>query len=118
MKKYYGFTFIELIIFIVVTAIIASSILLAATTALKYSYFPQSEIIAAETASKCAEWFIGQRNINGFSCTAGNTVPTFCTAPTGYIISANVTCPTSFEVITINVTGRGNAKLQLELADY
>ena len=122
MKRHRGFTYIELIVFIVVTGIIASSILLAATTTLRFSAFPQREIVATQTAAKCIEWFFGQRNMNGFSSVAcGTTVPTFCNSglPTGYSIATNVDCTVAnYKTINVTVSGSGDAKLSIQLVDY
>lgn len=123
MKKNCGFTIIELIVFIVVALIIATNILLPATNALRYSYFPQRTIVATQTAAQCSEWLIGQRDIAGYASIAcGAYTSNFCSnasAPTGYFITANVNCSVANnKSITILVTGYGGANLSLNFANY
>jgi len=119
MKKHYGFTLIELIIFIIVIAIIAGN--LALFMSVKSSYFPEHNMTASQLATKCAEWFIGQRKINGFNnISCGSTTPGFCTSTiSGYTVSTSTDCSDSqYKDVTITVTGKGNAQLKLRLADY
>lgn len=123
MKKY-GFTFIELIIFIAIIGIVASTVLLALNRTVQYAPYLYQQNAATHVAAKCAEWYLGQRYRNGYSSIAlGSTVPAFCTTPSGYTIATNVTQTTigsdsNFKTITISVEGRGNASLSLLMADY
>lgn len=124
MKKHRGFTLIELVMFIVITSILASGILLSFITVLNKTPVVLQNSIASQTAKQCAEWFLGQRRINGFSnFTCNATVPAFCTAPTGYTLTSNCTTTaisgdSNYKTITITVSGAGNAGLSLLLADY
>lgn len=126
MRKIIGFTLIELIIFIVVTAVLATTILVALNNALIKSPLDRQNIIALETAQQCMEWYLGQRRINGFAsitCSASPPTPTLCTAPTGYSFNNSISCitlnsDTNYKLITITVSGNGDATLNSLIADY
>lgn len=111
IKKIKGFTLIELVIFIVITSILASTILLSFNTALQKTPVSRENNIAAQTVKKCMEWYIGQRQLNGFSSiSTGTTVPSFCTAPAGYTVTVNVATTTyngdnNYKTITVTVNG-------------
>ena len=111
IKKVKGFTLIELVIFIVITSILASTILLAFNAALRETPTARENNIATQTAKKCIEWYVGQRQLNGYTSVAtGTTVPSFCTAPAGYTVTVNVATTTyngdnNYKTITVTVTG-------------
>ncbi len=120
-----GFTLIELIIFIVVTGILASTISLVFVNALNNAPSINQQMIATVTAEKCMEWYLGQRRLNGWSSVTcpSTTVPSFCTAPSGYSLSTNVSCTTisgdsHYQTITVTVSGNGKAALTLLIAGY
>lgn len=125
MTKQDGFTLIEVIIFIVVTSLLATTILLAFSNSLSKGPTFLQNMIATQTGRKCMEWYIGQRWLNGYnsiSCPS-TTVPSFCTAPTGYTLSVNVSCTTinsdaNYKTITVTVTGKGNVDLTTLVANY
>lgn len=125
MIKNKGFSLIELILFIVVTAILASTLLLAFNNVLVNSDTSRNQIVAQMTAQQCMEWFVGQRLSNGYSSIAcpSTTVPSFCTAPSGYTISVNSACTTissdaNYKTITVTVSGNGDASLTTLIANY
>jgi len=124
MKKQKGFTLIELVMFIVITSILASAILLSFVTAMSKTPTILQNTIAMQTAKQCMEWVIGQRRINGYnSITCNSTVPTFCTVPTGYTLTSSCHSTTiggdnNYETITVTVSGLGNAVLNLLIANY
>jgi len=123
--KQSGFTLIEVVIFIVVTAILARTILLVFSNALVKTPNTLHNMIAAQTAKRCIEWYIGQRDLNGyssFSCPS-SSIPSFCTVPSGYSLSVNVACTTinsdaNYQTITVTVSGTGNASLTTLVANY
>jgi type II secretory pathway pseudopilin PulG len=127
MKKQGGFTLIELIIFIIITSILGTTILLAFVYALNTSPTTSRNAIADLAAQQCAEWFMGQRQLNGYSsisCTNPNT-PSYCSSnmPAGYTISTSCTATTissdsNYETLSIIVSGNGNAALTLVLGNY
>jgi type II secretory pathway pseudopilin PulG len=125
MKKQHGFSFIELIIFIVVSGILATTILLSLTTVLLKAPILHQQMIANELAEQCMEWFIGQRKLLGFSqlTCPSNPTPTICSAPSGYTITNTVSCTTingdsNYKTIVVNVSGAGDAVLTSLIADY
>jgi type II secretory pathway pseudopilin PulG len=124
MKKQQGFTLIELIMFIIVTSILATTILLAFVTALNKTPVVLQNMIADQVAKQCMEWFVGQRRMNGYnSITCNSTTPTFCSAPSGYTISTSCNTTTisgdsNYETIAVTVSGLGNASLSYLMAVY
>lgn len=125
MKKCQGFTLIELILFIIITSLLASTILLVMNTVLQKVPAMQNQIIAEQTAQKCMGWFVGQRKLVGYSTLTcpNTTTPSFCTAPSGYTISTNVSCTTlsgdtNYKSITVTISGLGDAVLTTLIASY
>jgi prepilin-type N-terminal cleavage/methylation domain-containing protein len=129
MRKQAGFSLIELIVFIIITSILASAILFSYVSALGKSPTLLQNTIATQTARQCAEWYLGQRRVNGYSsvsgtnCTSSLTLPSFCTVPSGYTLAATcsqttVRSDTKYETITLTVSGAGSAALTLLLGDY
>jgi len=128
-KKLNGFTFIELIIFIIVTGILASTILLTFVGSLNNAPIILKNTIAAQTVKQCAEWYLGQRRLNGYTnlsganCAGTLSIPSFCSTPSGYTISGTCSQTTlssdnQYETITLTVGGAGNAALTLLLGNY
>jgi type II secretory pathway pseudopilin PulG len=125
LKKNAGFTLIELVMFIIVTGILAAALLLALSMGLVKTPNQQQAIIATNTARQCMEWIVGQRRLNGYSTyTCGaSTTPSFCTAPSGYTVSASFACTTisgdsNYDTVTVTVGGKGRATLKQLLASY
>ena len=124
MKKYSGFSLIELVIFIIITGILAKGILLSMSAVSSNSPTSLQNIIATQAAQQCIEWFIGQENLNGYSSiTCNSTTPAFCTAPSGYTVSSSCSTTTisgdsNYETITVTVTGAGNATLTYVMASH
>lgn len=125
-----GFTLIELIIFIMVTSILAATLLLSAKTALLGIPPVHYEQMAIELADQCMEGFIGERRLLGYNnallaCSATPTLPTVCTAPAGFTVSATITCTptlagdaTTSKTVTVAVDGLGQATFSMLLASY
>jgi VCBS repeat-containing protein len=126
MKKHIGYSLIELILFIVVTGILATTILLALVNIGLKTPIDRQQIIALENAQQCMEWYLGQRRLNGFSgitCSASPSTPTICALPSGYSFSNSITCTTlssdtNYKLITVTVSGSGDASLTSLIADY
>jgi type II secretory pathway pseudopilin PulG len=125
MKKLAGFTLIELVLFIMLTSILASTILLSVRTTLKATPVQHDNYIAFQSARACLDGMLGEKALFGlafFSCPS-TTVPGNCLAPTGYNLAVNIACTTlngdtSFETITVTVTGTGSATLTALIANY
>lgn len=125
MTRQTGFTLIEVIIFIIVTSMLAISMLLVFTNSLQKAPTFLQNMVATQTAKKCLDWYVGQRWLKGYnsiSCPS-NTVPGFCRVPTGYTLNVNVVCTTintdaNYQTITVRVSGKGNASLTTLVANY
>ncbi len=135
MKKKRGFTLMELIIFIVISGIIANTIAMSYSTIFGRRMAPSSSIVGQQTiisqaAIRCMEGFLGQRAIKNFaSIQTGTTLHTLCAAPAGatYSISSNVTDytldgATKYKKIDISLkeisTGKTVTTLSTIIADY
>lgn len=128
MKRTYieaGFTIIEILIFIVVTSLLMSTMLIGAYTALRSSPDTHHQIIALQTAERCMEYFLDQRRLNGYTALACPSSPTAsaCSAPSGYSVSTSVTCTTwnsdnGFKTITVSVSGLSAVSLSTQIGSY
>lgn len=129
MRKQVGFTLIELIMFIIITSILASAILLAYIGALQNSPTLLQNTIATQTAKQCAEWYLGQRRLRGWSIVSGAncisplSTPSVCATPSNYTLTASCSATTvrgdsNYELLTFTVSGSGSASLTLLLGKY
>ena len=123
MKITRGFTIIELLIFIVVTGLLASVGGLALRMVATSIPAGHGSLVALETARQCMEYFSGQNARNGYASITcpSSTVPSYCTVPTGYTLAVNITCTTisgdtNYKTIQVSVGGNGNATLTLLIA--
>lgn len=128
-KKSNGFTLIELVTFIIITGILASTILLTFINSLYKVPVVLQNTIATQIVKQCAEWYLGQRRLNGYSilsganCISSLTIPSFCSIPSGYTLTGTCSQTTisgdnQYETITLTVSGTGSAKLTLLLGNY
>ena len=123
MKKYLGFSLIELIIFIVVLAIVALGILLSVEVALEQSPNLEFNTRALELAQGRIELILEQKKELGFAsfsdpCNQA-TPPNICTNVTGYTIASNIVpSGDDFKIITVTVTGKGRSQLTTLVANY
>jgi type II secretory pathway pseudopilin PulG len=120
-----GFTLIELVIFVVITSIIASTIFIAEKTSLIGSPSATKQIAANMLAQQCMEKLLGSRRLKGYNTLSCPSSPsgTLCSTSGGYTVTANVTCTTlngnsNFKTITVTVSGNATAKLQTLIANY
>jgi prepilin-type N-terminal cleavage/methylation domain-containing protein len=132
IKKQRGFTLVELIIFIVITGLLASTILLSMRIALVSTPITHYQFIANQLANQCMEGFIGERHLltsgynnTNLACSPTPPLPSVCSSPTGYTTSAAITCTptlsgdaTNSKTVTVTVTGLANATLTLLMAGY
>jgi len=125
MKKAQGYTLIELVIFIIITSLLVSAVLLSISISSLKTPTTHTKVIATQTAQECMEWLLGQRRINGFNNLAcpNTTTPSFCSVPTGYNISTNISCTTiagdsNYKTITVTVSGLGDATLTTLIGNY
>jgi prepilin-type N-terminal cleavage/methylation domain-containing protein len=116
--KHSGFTMIEVIIFIIVSGILASVAVSAMQIFLNNSNNIRQGYTAELIARECIEGYIGERNVYGyatFTCPSTTVLP-YCTTQTGYNISVNLVCSTfntdtNYQTLTVTVSGLGNATL-------
>jgi len=122
MKNELGFSLIELVLFIIIMALVVTAV---AVIGLPFLSAPKvhQDIFAKEAAARCMEWYLGQNYINGYSSITcpNTTVPSFCTSPTGYTLSVDITCTTynsdtNYKTIVVTVTGLGDASLSYMIA--
>jgi type II secretory pathway pseudopilin PulG len=114
-----GFSLIELIAFIIISALLANTLLLSLNASLTATPQVQNQYIANKLADSCMGWYVGQTRLNGFSATNCSNTPmpnqnTFCPSTVGNFNTAiTVYCTTdlSYETIIVTVTGPGNATL-------
>lgn len=111
-----GFTLVELVVFIIVLGILAGGLLRAYSAVFLGTANSSKMTVVSGLAAKCVGWYIGQRRIYGYGSinVPGTTVPSFCTAPTGYNITTsanNTTIPpdtiSNYKTITVNVSCGG-----------
>lgn len=118
---------IELIIFIVVAGITIPGVVSMLSTVLKHTSAVQLQSPAIESVSQCLEWYLNTRykqNYDAITCPS-TTVPAFCSVPTGYTISVDVSCVTkygdltsNYKQIAVTVNGQGSATNSLIIANY
>lgn len=125
MNKMHGFTLIEVVIFIVATAILAAAVLLAGRTSILSAPVTSNQVGANFLAQQCMEWLLGRRVLNGYNTMSCPSTPTgaMCTAPSGFTITPSVTCTTlgsdtNFKTLTVVVSGNGSATLRTLIANY
>lgn len=125
MIKHAGFTLIEMLLLIVVVGLLGNTILLTLVPASQGTPLLINGTVAAQTATRCMEWFSGQRLLNGYDSVPcpSSSVPSFCSVPSGYTISVDVACTTlnsdaAYKTVTVTVGGNGSATLSTLLADY
>tara|TARA_R110000868_G_scaffold290766_5_gene550932 strand:- start:204 stop:590 length:387 start_codon:yes stop_codon:yes gene_type:complete len=124
-KQPLGFTLIEVLVFIVVTSLVMSTLLLGAMTALRSAPTTHQQWVAMQTAQQCMEWFLDQRRLLGYSAlTCPSTPsPTACTAPTGLSVSTSISCTTwnsdaNYKTITVAVSGLASVTLTAQVGSY
>lgn len=120
-----GFSLVEMVIFIVIVAIISTSLMKGAESVLAYTPGLNNETQAIEAADRCIDWYVGQRYMKGYdNVSTGTTTPSYCTVPTGFTITTNVALTSmfsetnAFKTVTVTIGGNGNASMSLLLSDY
>lgn len=120
-----GFTLIEILLVIIILGMFGSAMVISLRNSVSQTPKLLNHAVALQTARQCTEWFIGQRQLNGFSSIPcpSTSVPSFCTAPSGYTLSVAISCTTissdtNYKTLTVTVSGNGNATLSTLFASY
>jgi len=124
-RRQAGFTFIEVLVLIIVTSLVMSTLLFGVSTALRGAPSTEQQWVAVQTARQCQEWFLEQRRLQGYgnlSCPSSPTAAA-CAAPSGYSVSTAVSCTTwngdtQYKTITVTVSGLASASLFSQIGDY
>lgn len=125
MSRQAGFTLIEILVFIVVSSLLMSVILVGANTAMRDAPSTHNQWVAIQTARRCMEWFLQQRQLNGYSALTCPSTPSAaaCSTPSGYSVSTSVACTTwnsdsGYKTLTVSVSGKSTATLSTQLGEY
>ncbi|MBA3661724.1 MAG: type II secretion system protein [Gammaproteobacteria bacterium] len=121
----HGFTLIEVLIFIVVSSMLMTTLLLGSNFALQNSPSLHQQWVANEVARSCMDWFLQQKKMKGYDTYACPTTPatTNCIKPVGYTVTASIACKTwntdtNYKTITVNVTGLSSTSLSTQVGNY
>ncbi len=117
-----GFTFLELVIFIVIIGILAAGLLSAFNVFLQKQPSVQAATLANSLAAQRMEIILGQKKISGFSAYSDPCPgPAICSVPTGYTVTSSIANnwnnDTNYNVITVSVTGKATASLTTMVAN-
>ncbi len=123
-SKQRGFTLIELVLFIIITGILARTILVSFQNTLVYVPVVHKDLLATQLADECMEGFLGERRLLGYSsallaCSTTPTMPSICDPSA----SATITCTntlagdtTTSKIVTVSIAG--TATLTMLMANY
>jgi Tfp pilus assembly protein PilV len=122
-----GVSLVEVIIFIVIIAVLATGLFVALATPLRGS--PQAGLMdmAAELSQQRLELILAQRRAVGFAAFSDPCVPgpgpAVCTPPTGYNVNSTIVAgwggdPSNYKVISVNVSGLFTATASALVANY
>lgn len=121
----HGFTLIEVLVFIVVSSLLMTTIMLGAMTALRSAPSVHQQWVALQTARQCMEWYLEQRRLRGYTILTCPSTPSAsaCSAPAGYSVSTNIACTTwnsdsAYKTITVSVSGLAAVSLTAQVGDY
>lgn len=117
-----GFTFLELVVFIIIIGILAAGLLSSFNLFLQKQPSVQAATIANSLAAQRMEIILGQKKISGFSSYSDPCPgPTICSVPTGFTVTSTITpnwnSDTNYNTITVNVTGNATASLTTLVAN-
>jgi Tfp pilus assembly protein PilE len=120
MHPMQAFTYLELIVFVIVTGLLMQVIFLSTNTVLLNTPSQANQWIALQSARQCMEWFSTQRKLNGYTSITcpSTTTPAVCTVPNGFSINTTIACTTwnadtTYKTVTIKVSGLSSASLSM-----
>lgn len=125
MKKNGGFTLVELLIFIVLVGIVIG-IFITLNFSLRYIHKVDPQTAAINLAVQRMELILEQKKLLGFDsfqdpCQVNPSLNS-CAVPTGYVVNATIDLnwqgDTNYKVITVQITGDGDAILKTLVAKY
>ena len=125
-SKKAGFTLIEVLMFIIVSGLLFDTLMMGGNLVLQNSSNLHKNLVAIETAQRCMEYFVQQIRASGNSpyYPCGQTITASqCYAPTGYTVSAYVSCTTwnadsNYSTLTVTVSGTSSAVLSFQFANF
>ena len=119
-----GFTLIELILFIIIVGLLASTVMVGLQYTLNNIPAVHKDLLATQLADQCMEGFIGERRLLGYSnaalaCSNTPTMPSVCNGT----VSATITCVNTLpgdtatsKLVTLSISG--SATLTFLMASY
>lgn len=113
-----GFSLIEVIVFTVVLGVVASSMLLPMTTALRQQPQSMQQGIAVELAHERMDLILADRHFRGFAHFSDpcERITGLCQAPSGYTLRATITPgwqgDARYKQIRVEVTGKSEASVE------
>jgi type II secretory pathway pseudopilin PulG len=120
MNTIRGFTFIEVIVFIIVIGIAAAGVLLSFNTVLSQSHQPTQILKATQLANARLNLILLYGLSGNYSDPCVTTpVPAACTplityaTAEGFTVSSNYSTVGSVTTATVSVSGKGNAQLSM-----
>jgi type II secretory pathway pseudopilin PulG len=125
MRRHSGFTLIEILVFIIVSSLVMTTLLLSGVSSLRQAPGIHQREIALQTARRCMEWFLQQRRLNGYNALSCPSTPSAsaCTAPSGYAVSTSISCTawnsdSGYKIITVSVSGLASTSLTAQIGNY
>lgn len=122
LKKIYGFSLVEMVLFIVVVGLAMGTLLLPLLNTLKRTSTHYYQMTAVQLAQERMALILGQARLNGYTSLADPCPAAgICTLPSGtlgsYTVSAAITPTTinseaNYKLVTVTVSGSGSAELK------
>lgn len=117
-----GFTLIEMTVFIVVIAVIITTVLLPVLDGLPDMTKQNNGLVALWLAQERMELILSNRRFVGYSTLAdpcdASPSSANCSVPTGFTVTSSIVTSGSQKNITVTVSGSGNAVLNSFVASY
>ena len=119
-----GFTLIEILVFIVVSSLLMSVMLIGINTALRSTPTIHNQWQAIRLARQCIDWYYRLREVEGYSYSGlacGATAA--CGTLPGFGVIATITCnpwnnDPDYKTITVNVTGLSSITMTGLIGDF
>lgn len=121
-----GFTIIEMVIFVVIVGLAVGTVMIPLTTTLQKTPVLMNQLQAQALAQERMELILNWRKLQGYTSLADPCVASpglaMCSAASGYTVTATITSPSvdgdsTYRLITVTVSGAGDAVLKTLVAD-